>query len=146
MDGRHAEGLIEPELVELARLRDQAFVVGLVGHEQNLAIGLAKQLGHSQVQRDDALADVHHEEDQVGLLDGLKDLVSDVFIEAVRILDAVPAGIYQLEADVVGLADGADAVARHAGDRIDDADPLPGQAVQQGTLADVRSAYDRNDR
>ena len=70
----------------------------------------------------------------------------DVVAELVGIDDAVAAGVDQLEVPVVPADERADAVARNARRRLDDADHLAGQRVQQTALAHIRPTNDRNYR
>ena len=66
--------------------------------------------------------------------------------ELVGIDDAVAAGVDQLEIVIVLPDERADAVARDARRRLDDADHLAGQSVQQTALAHIRPTNYRNYR
>ena len=60
----------------------------------------------------------------------------------VVIFDAETAGIDQFEIAVVGIDDGADAIAGDAGSWFDDADQFAGDGVEEAAFADVGSSYD----
>jgi hypothetical protein len=66
--------------------------------------------------------------------------------ELVGIDDAIAAGVDQLEVMVILPDERADAVARYARRRLNDADHLAGQGVQQAALAHIRPTNNRNYR
>ena len=142
MEGRERHRLAEAELCELRRLGLVARVVDLVGdHDDGLA-ERPQAVRDNLIERGPAGEGVDDEQDDVGAPEGTADLLLDVGLEVVVVDDADAAGVDELEVVLVVLDDHGDAVARDAGSRVDDADPLAGEDVQQRALADVRAAND----
>ena len=98
------------------------------------------------VQRHQPGPDVHDEQDDVRLFDADGDLPFDLGRQVVGILDADAAGVDQLEIPALGLDERGNAVPGDPGGRVDDADPPPGQAVEQRRFADVRPADNGDER
>ena len=78
-----AEGISEAESVELCGLPLLVVVVGLVGNEDDGLVRATQDSSHSFIEVSDARVDVHEEEDDVGLLGGEGDLLTDFFLEDV---------------------------------------------------------------
>ena len=130
------------ELVELVGLAFQSGVVGLVGHADHRRLHVAEPLGNLAVQRRDAVAGIDDKEDHRGRVDGRLDLLLDVLGQVVDVLDAHAAGIDQLDEALAELSKERDAIAGHAGRRIDDGQPLAGEPVEKARLAHIGPAHD----
>ena len=136
----------EAELVEFADQRLDVELINLVRHQQHTPVILPQQAGDFLVERRDTFAHINHKQDQRRLGDGVANLLPDVIGEVVVVLDAESAGIDQLEIHVIDVAHRADPVARYTGRGIDDPDHPPRNTIEQRTLADVRPAYNGNNR
>ena len=132
------------QATELVHFGVRAGRIALVDDEQFGLVDPPQAFGHFQVQGNDAALRVDHEQQQVGLLDGDADLVLDLLGEVVDVLDPQPARVDQLEIPIVFVEQILDAVARHAGRRIDDGDQSAGQPVEERALPDVRTTDDGN--
>ncbi len=66
----------------------------------------------------------------------------DLLGQIVDVLDSQPAGVDQLKIPIVFVEQILDAVARHAGRRIDDGNQSAGKPVEERTLPDVRTTDD----
>src|SRR5262249_18386263 len=141
-----ANKLAAAKLIELGRLRLQLFGVALVRYAHDRLGRVAKPLGDFFVQRHQAGASVHHEQHDARLIDSRFDLAFDLGSQVIDILDAHAAGIDQLEETAVGPDQRGDPVTRHAGRRINDGNPPPGQPVEQRRFADVGTANDSHYR
>ncbi len=70
------------------------------------------------------------------------DLLLDLLGQIVDVLDADPAGIDQFDEALAELNEVGDAIAGHAGGRIDDGQPLAGEPVEKARLAHIGPADD----
>ena len=144
--------MAQPE--ELADVGLVFGAVHFVGYDEHRLIRLPQQFRDALVQRRQAGLHIDHKQDEVGARDREADLLLDIGLEVIGVDDADPAGIHQLEIARwrVGIGRGcqldrdAYAVAGDSGARIDDADPLAREHVEQRAFADVRPADDRDER
>ena len=122
--------------------------VHLVDGDQDRFAAVAQARGGFAVQRHDAFLDVHHQDDDVGRLDGEFHLferrLDDDIIRLFAAQQADAAGIHQREGLPVPFHLGADAVARDARLIVHDGDAPAGDAVEQGGLADIGPADNGN--
>ncbi len=130
------------QLIELVGLAFQPGVVGLVGHADHRHLHVAEPLGHLAVQRRQALAGIDDKHDHRGRVDGRLDLFLDVLGQIVDVVDAHAARIDQLDEALAELGKVRDAIAGHAGGRIDDGQPLAGQPIEKARLAHIGPAHD----
>ena len=136
------DGRLEAEGVELGPLVLAPRVVRLVDDQDRRLAGAPQAIGHLVVERRDAGGGIHHEQDEVRLLDRHPCLVLHPLLDVAPRLELQAAGVDHGEAPAVPLADAVDAVAGGAGDVLDDRDALPDQPVEEGRLADVGAADD----
>ncbi len=130
------------QLIELVGLAFQAGVVGLVGHANHRHLHITEPFGDLAVQRRDAFAGIDDEEDHRRRINGRLNLFFDVLGQVVDVLDAHAAGIDQFDESFAELRKVRDAIAGHAGLRIDDGQPLAGKPVEKTRLAHIGPAHD----
>ena len=87
---------------------------------------------------------VDDEEHEVGLVDGVARLAGDRARDRRLVGDVDPSGVDEQEAAPAPLADELLPVAGHARRLVDDRSAGAGQTVDEGRLADVREADDRD--
>jgi hypothetical protein len=126
--------------------REHLCRVGLVGNADYVQIVFAQKLGYRLIQRHDPVTNIDHEQHQVGRFHRLEDLLLDMVAQPVAVDYPVSAGIDQFEVVVVSADDGAHAVSRNAGRRLDDTNHLPRQRVQKTALAHIGPTNYRNHR
>ena len=132
---RERNRIAEAEPVELEGERVLIGIVDLVGHED---------LRELFVPRRDPGARVGQEENEVGFLDRGLRLLGDRAGDRVLVGDVDAAGVDQQEVLAVPFADELLAVARHPRRLVHDRRARLGQPVDEGRLADVRKADDRD--
>ena len=116
--------------------------LGLVGQQDHRLARLAQQLAEHLVHGGDALSGIHHEEDQIGLFHGELGLLAHPRLQALvgDVLEA--GGVDQLKVDVAQPTRGELAVSGDPGQVIDNGELPPGQPVEEGGLAHIRTADD----
>src|ERR1700752_5088785 len=120
--------------------------VSLVGDDDDAALGPPEQLGDVAIDRCQPLADVEEQHDLIGLVDRDARLCLDRCARrVVRGFEVEPRGVDHAELTAAPLGDAVEAVARQAGLRVDDRLALTDQTVEEGRLAAVRAADDRDD-
>ena len=148
MNRADGKDLVEAELGELQRAVLGPVGVHLVDGDQDRFAAVAQARGGFAVQRHDALLDVHHQDDDIGRLDGEFDLferrLDDDIVRLLAAQQADAAGIHQRERPPAPFHLGRDAVAGDARLIVHDGDAPPGDAVEQGRLADVGPAHNGN--
>src|SRR5204863_323016 len=112
-------------------------------HEHRLA-RLAQDLRDLLVAGRDPDLRVDHEEDDVRLGHGLAGLICDRARDRARVGDVDAAGVDEQKALRAPLADELLPVARHPGRLVHDRGPRAREPVDEGRLADVREADDRD--
>ena len=117
---RDRHRVAQPQPVELERLVVPRRIVDLVGRQDHRLAGAAEDVGDLLVSRRDAGLRVHHEDDEVGLLDGAAGLLGHLADERRRVGHVDAAGVDEDEALAGRLADDVLAVARDAGRLEDD--------------------------
>ena len=140
-DGEH---LAEAEGVELVRVEVAIGVVGLVDEDEDGAGESPQLAGEVLVVGVDAVHGVGEEEHDVGLGEGDVGLDADLLGEGVALVEDDAAGVDDLVPLAVPLGGGVEAVAGDAGLVLDDGEALLDDAVEEGALADVRSADDHH--
>ena len=144
VEGRERDRVAEPEPVEIERLVVAPRVVELVGENEHLAPRAAQDLGELLVAGSDPRSRVDDEEHEIGLLDRLPRLLGDLRSERARVGPVDASGVDQPERRPRPLAQELLAVARHPRRLVDDSGARLAQAVDEGRLADVRVADDRD--
>ena len=142
--GRNGNRVAQPEPVELERLGLAPRLVDLVRDQEDRLAGVAQDRGQLLVAGRDPGPRVEHEEHEVGLGDRAARLLRDLLRQRRRVGDVDAAGVHEQEAPAGPLADDLLAVARHTGRLVDDRLARAGQPVDEGRLADVREADDRD--
>jgi hypothetical protein len=139
---------VEPEFGELQGAVFGTVGVHLVDGDQHRFAAGAQARGGFAVQRHDALLDIHHEDDDVGRLDGEFHLferrLNDDIVRLFAPEQADAAGIHQCERPPAPIHFGGDAVARDAWLIMHDGNAPPGDAIEQCGLADVGPADNGN--
>ncbi|MNI57893.1 hypothetical protein D3C73_1129800 [compost metagenome] len=142
MLGRDRHRFAEAQAVRLAHAAAALAAFGLVGQQDDGLVHLAQAVSEDAVQRGHAFARVHHEQDQVRVVDrrlgllahpGFQALVSDVLI---------PRRVDQGQIHVADHAVGVAAVAGHAGAIVDQRQALADEAIEQCRLAHIGAADD----
>ena len=144
MFGGEREQGFHPQLVEVPDQRVGFGGVDLVDRDEHGLVHAAQQAGDRPVDRREALAPVHQEDERVGLLDRAARLLADQAQHPVLGGRHQPAGVDQLEPPAPVLAFGVMPVARHAWKVLDDGLPPAQDAIEQRGLADVRAPDDGN--
>ena len=112
-------------------------------HDQEDGFGLAAEhVGDVLVHGGEPLAGVDEEEDGVGLVDGEGDLPAYFLFELVVAAHDVSAGVDDGEVFAVPVGVAVLAVARDAGDGVDDGVACLCEAVEEGGFADIGAADD----
>src|SRR5581483_10080411 len=112
--------------------------------DDHVALRAAQDLGQLLVAGRDPRPGVHHEENEVCLLDRRRCLLDDPARDRIAVGHVDAARVDDREALAVPLADELLAVTGHAGRRVDDGGARLGEPVDQRRLADVRVADDRD--
>ena len=136
------DGRLEAEGIELGRIGLAGRVVALVDDEDHRRLRAPQAVRHLVIERRDAGGRVHHEQDQVRLLDRHPRLVLHPLLDVGARLDLQAAGVDHGERASRPFGRAVDAIPGGARDVGDDRDPLPDEAVEEGRLADVRAADD----
>ena len=76
-----------------------------IGDQADTVVVRAEKVDHGSIQRHDSVSHVDDEQDQTGLINGESNLPFNVLGQIVDVIDAVAAGIDQLEVDVVQVED-----------------------------------------
>ncbi len=139
-----ADRLPEAERVEVGHGGLVGGAVDLVGDDDHGQIRPAQDLGDLGVALAQPGAGIEHDRDRVGVGDRHAGLVLDGARQRVLGGEVNPAGVDQVEAHAVPLALERLAVARHARLLVDDRLAAADEPVDQGRLADVRIADDRD--
>ncbi len=134
----------ETELEELAEQRRLGHALGLVGGEHDALARAAQVARDVVVVRRRAGPHIDDEDDRVGFSDRLLGLARHLVDDAGRVLGNEAAGVDDDELVPADLGISVMAVARQAGEVGDDRVARPGPAVEQGRLADVRPADQRD--
>ena len=137
--------LAQTEAEELPAIVLAAVVVGLVDHQQHRHLDLAQPRGDRLVVLGEADGTVDHEQHQTGFAHGSLDLAADLRVQ-VGATRQPTTGVDEHEriAQPVGL--GLLTVAGDAGTILHDRNLLTDDPIEQGALADVRSADHDNGR
>ncbi len=144
VQSRERPRLAEPERVEDGRVGVAARIVDLVREHDHRPLGVAEDDGELLVARRDAGAGIDDEQHQVGLVDRGLRLLGDLGAEHAALDLVDTAGVDEAEPGAGPLAEHLLAVARHARGLVDDGGAALREPVDQGRLADVREADDRD--
>ena len=146
MLGGDQRRLIEAQREQLVRKVALVGRVGLVRGEDHAAPRFAEELGDVAVDRSQALAGVHQEDDDVGLVDGDSRLGLDGGPRRILCgIEVEPGRVDHRELAAAPFGDAIQAIPRQPGLSVDDRLSLADQPVEEGRLADVRPADDRDD-
>ena len=132
----------EPEAGEVAGSVVMVGTVGLVHDEDDIGIGLAKELGHFLVDWIDAGTGIDHEDDEVGGVHRNTGFEGDLIGKAIFIEGADPAGINEFAGVLGESARGCDAIAGDTRLVEHDGDATSGQTIEEGGLPDVGTTDD----
>ena len=140
------QGLAQSERPGFGELRRGDPALAFVGHQEH-GLALAPQLvGEILVRGRHAQAPVDHEHADRGLGQTLHRLLAQAAREALRRADVEAGRVDDAELAPRQAAHALDAVARHARRVVDDRLPTADQPVEQGRLADIGAAEDRDRR
>jgi hypothetical protein len=128
-------------VVEVRALR----VVDLVRDEQPRLAGVAQQIDDARVARVRANLRVGHEDDEIGLADGLHHLLADLDVHRHRRVFDDAAGVDEPERLAVPLGAAEVTVARGARFLADDGGVRAEDAIEERRLADVGPADEGDD-
>ncbi len=137
--------LLPAQGVELGGFQLELVVVGLVGGDEDRSLGRSKDVRGFVVRGGHSDDRVGHEDDDVRLGDGQSGLLLDSLLDGIAGMDLEAARVHDDEAAAVPLAVAVDAVAGRAGAVLHDGGAAADYAVEQGALADVRTADDGDD-
>ena len=143
--GGDREDVGEAERERLGGGRLGARGVDLVGGDQHRAARLAQHLGDVAVDAGDPLARVDHEDDQISLVEGAQRLLPHRPQDPHR-RGIEAAGVDDAEMLRAPVGDAVAAIARHAGDVLDQRRPAADEAVVERRLADVGTPDQRDER
>jgi hypothetical protein len=143
---RDGQGLAEAEAVELVHGHLAFEVVGLVGDQDDGLVGAAQLIGDLGVLPRNAIHDVGHEHDDVGLIHGDLRLRAHLRDEGVAVIEHQAAGVHQGEHAAAPFHIGVLPIAGGAGHVFDDGQALAHEPVKEGGLAHVGPAHQGNDR
>jgi hypothetical protein len=141
---RDREGPVEAEAREVDDARLPRF--GLVHDDEHALASVAQLAGDRLVVGQQARARVDHEEDEVGLLDGALGLLRRGAEQRVLAAEQQAAGVDDLESAALPGDLGVVAVPGRPGPAVGDRLAAAADAVEEGGLADVRPADERNSR
>ena len=144
MQGGDRDRVTETEAVELERLEIATRIVELVRQYEHRATRQAQYLRELLVPGRHACDCVDDEEDEIRLLDRFSRLRGDLGAEWPSVCPIDAAGVDEPEGRARPLAQQLLAVARDAWRLMDDGRAGRRQPVDQGRLADIREADDRN--
>ena len=119
-------------------------IVDLVGEQQEGLVCTSQDVRNLFVARCDPRARIDDEQNEVGLGDGLARLVRDRPRHRRSVGDVDAAGVNDEETFAVPVRDDLFAVARHAGRGVHDRRARARHAIDEGRLAHVRIADDRD--
>ncbi len=142
MLGRDRHRLAETQTVRLAHAAAALAAFRLVGQKDDGLVHLAQAIGEDAVQRRHAFARVHHEHDQVRVLDRRLGLLAHPGFQAFVGDVLIPCGVDQGQIHVADHAVGVAAVTGHAGAIIDQRKALADEAIEQCRLAHIGAADD----
>ena len=94
---RDGDRLAAAQLVKLGAAVVKLGNIGLIHHQDDRRLQIAKPLRHLQVQRHQLVADIDDEEDQVGLVHCRVDLALDILAQVIAVDDSDAAGIEKLD-------------------------------------------------
>ena len=147
MDGGDGDGIAQSQIVELIKHRVRfAHRVGLVDGQHHRLLGAQQHIGHVLIGGGDTGADVAHQHDHIGVLDGQFRLIAHELQDLAVGIGLNAAGVHDGEGASAPLTVGVKAVARDAGGVLHDGQALPGQTVKQHGLSHVGAAHNGNDR
>ena len=144
LPGAHDQRLAETERGKLVGMVVEFGIVGLVGNEQHGHADAANAGGNLVVVRHQTTADIDDEQDDRGLAQACLDLGIDAGGEAVGIIEAHAAGVDEIDRPALQREPLHESIPRHARCRVLDRDPLLDEPVEEGRLADIRPANDRD--
>ncbi len=140
MLGGDRDRLAEPERERLQHAGLAVAALALVGDDDGVASGAARQLGEGAVRRRQPGAGVDHEQQDIGFGDGGLGLGPHAALEALGLglfkAGRVDDAEFEMAEPAVALA----AVAGDAGAVVDQRQALADEAVEERRLADIRTA------
>ena len=140
MLGADGHRLAKTERIGFQRARCAGAALALVGDQDRRLAGAAHQIGESAIGRRRAIARIDQKEHDIGLRQGRSRLRLHPPRKGFALGVFEACGIDHLERKIAEPALAFAAVARHAGLIVDQRQPPPDQAVEQGRFADIRTA------
>jgi hypothetical protein len=146
MFGADFENRIEAKLIQLERSGTSPPIVGLVDREQDGHICRANGGGNVLITMRQSFATIDDENDHVSRLDGAQTAFKDELVQRIVRGPEHPAGVGQLEPEVLPHHGVRQDVAGRAGDGGDNRPAGARQAIEKGGLADVGTAHENDGR
>ena len=140
--GGNAPDLAESQAVELIGVIHLLAGVDLVDAQDDRLAAAAQHVGDFGIVVGDAGGCLHHEQDDIGLIDGDDDLLADFFLERVVRSGRPSAGIHYGKLGSAPVTFAVMAVAGDARGLVDDGLTHPDQTVEEGGLAHIRASDD----
>jgi len=138
---------VEARAVQLSQIERVLPLVGvdLIGGQEHGLSAAAEQLRELVLCAGEALDGVDHEDDHVGLGDGRFSLLPHGLHQQLFRLDCEATGVDDAEPPGALLRLCVLPIARHAGAVLDDGELAPDDLVEQGRLAHVGAAHERDE-
>ena len=140
--GRDGDRLSEAQRIGLADAAAALAALGLVGQQDDGLVLFAQAFGENLVQRCHALPGVHHEQDQVAVLQRRLGLFAHPGFEAVVGDVLIARGVDQGQVHVADVAIRVPAVAGHTRPIVDQRETLADETIEECRLAHIRAADD----
>ena len=140
MLGADSDRLAKTKRIGFQRARCAGAALALVGDQDRRLAGAAHQIGESAIGRRGAIARIDQKQHDIGLRQSRTRLRLHPPRQGFALGVFEACGIDHLERKIAEPALAFAAVARHAGLVVDQRQPPPDQAVEQGRFADIRTA------
>ena len=145
VESRDRNGITGAQFIELEKV-GRAGVIDFVGNEHPGLPCLAQDLDHPGVTRMQPRLGIDDQHQQIGFVNGLKNLTLDFEVHRYTRIIGQAAGVNQPELSAVPFRSGKVSVAGRAGFFADDGVVLAYNAVEQRRLANVGATDERDDR
>ena len=143
---RNLEDRVEPEAVELERAPARAAIVRFVDREDDGAVRAAEGGGDLLVGRQQPVAAIHDEHEDIGRFDRTAAVGDDQIVERILARPEHPAGIDEGERSTLPFGGLRDDVPGRARDWRHDRATGAGDSIEHGRLPDVRPADQHDHR
>ena len=143
VDGRDGDGVAQTQVIELVHVWvGGANAVGLVHRQHHRLLGAQEQIGHVLVGGGDAGADVAHQDDDVGVVNGDLRLAAHELQNFIVVPGLDAAGVHDGELPAIPVAVGVEPVTGDARGVLHDGQAFACQFIEQHGLAHVGASYD----